>query len=90
VSNARAGWRNTTHDWARDLDAGHLQHIREEPTATGAGTAVVTMHPDRSTGTTVHFLPDAALISGTRIPARELRQLAGTFGPRLAVEVIGE
>jgi DNA gyrase subunit B len=201
-----ANWQNTTHDWARDLDAGHLEGIRREPAVfapggawhlvlevlayaadeaewTGSGRAVVTVradgsvsvadngrgtdtrvddqartvkkpvmttkdlrffgspqaaalpdgHPrrgmsvvtalsawlvhtnrrrngawtqryelgipvtgltpipgDGTTGTTVHFLPDAALVPGTQIPVRELRSLAGAFGPRLAVEVIDE
>jgi DNA gyrase subunit B len=199
-----ASWRNTTHDWARDLDAEHLGRIRREPAVfapggalhlvfevlayaadeaerTGAGRTVVTVHADGSvsiadngrgtdtrvddqgrtvrkpvmvtkdlrffdspqstalpdghprrgmsvvmalsawlvhtnrrrngawtqryergipvtdltpipgdseTGTTVHFLPDTALVPGAHILARELRPLAGAFGPRLTVEIV--
>lgn len=201
-----AKWRNTTHDWARNLDAEHLGRIRRESAVfapggalhlvlevlayaadeaerTGSGRAVVTVHADGSvsiadngrgtdtrvddegrtvkkpvmvtkdlrffdspqaaalpgghprrgmsvvtalsawlmhtnrrrngawtqryergipvtdltpipgdggTGTTVHFLPDAALVPGTHIPVRELRPLAGAFGPHLTVEIIDE
>ncbi|MEV6037909.1 hypothetical protein AB0L65_42640 [Nonomuraea sp. NPDC052116] len=31
MSAPRASWRNTTHDWAADVDLGHLSHIRENP-----------------------------------------------------------
>jgi len=40
------------------------------------------------TGTAVHFLPDPALVAGTHIPLRGLRELAGAFGPQLSVEII--
>ncbi|WP_030293111.1 ATP-binding protein, partial [Streptomyces katrae] len=29
MDRSRASWRNTTHDWAGSVDAGHLAHIRE-------------------------------------------------------------
>jgi len=32
-----AGGRDTTHDWARNLDAGHLERIRREPTVFAPG-----------------------------------------------------
>ncbi|MBA2888781.1 ATP-binding protein [Nonomuraea soli] len=28
---SRTAWRNTTHDWAADVDLGHLTRIRENP-----------------------------------------------------------
>ncbi|GAB2942049.1 hypothetical protein [Nonomuraea sp. NPDC052634] len=31
MSTARASWRNTTHDWAIDIDHAHLARIRENP-----------------------------------------------------------
>ncbi|MFI7131508.1 hypothetical protein ACIBQ1_37930 [Nonomuraea sp. NPDC050153] len=31
MSTSRASWRNTTHDWATDVDLGHLGRIREKP-----------------------------------------------------------
>ncbi|MGW4964036.1 hypothetical protein ACWEPL_43055 [Nonomuraea sp. NPDC004186] len=31
MSAPRASWRNTTHDWAADVDLGHLSRIRENP-----------------------------------------------------------
>lgn len=45
---------------------------------------------DGRTGTTVHFLPDSALVSDTQTMARELRQLTALFGPHLSVEVRDE
>jgi topoisomerase IV subunit B len=206
VRKPTASWRNTTHDWARDLDAGHLEQIRREPAVfapggavhlvlevlgyaageaeyTGLGRAVVTVHDDGSvsiaddgrgtdmrvdgqgrmvkkpvmtakdlrffdspqaaalpdghprrgmsvvtalsdwlahtnrrrngawtqryqrgipvaglrpipgdgtTGTTVRFLPDAALVSDAQVPVPELRRLTGAFGPHLVVEIIDE
>ncbi|MFF9457440.1 ATP-binding protein [Streptomyces flaveolus] len=31
MDGSRAGWTNTTHDWARDVDLDHLAHIRRAP-----------------------------------------------------------
>ncbi|MBB5782407.1 ATP-binding protein [Nonomuraea jabiensis] len=31
MSTPRASWRNTTHDWAADIDLAHLSHIRDNP-----------------------------------------------------------
>ncbi|MEU6864718.1 ATP-binding protein [Streptomyces sp. NPDC046876] len=31
MDGSRADWINTTHDWARDVDLGHLARIRQEP-----------------------------------------------------------
>ncbi|MFI6740870.1 hypothetical protein ACIBI9_48795 [Nonomuraea sp. NPDC050451] len=31
MSASRTSWRNTTHDWATDVDLSHLRHIRENP-----------------------------------------------------------
>ncbi|MET7333607.1 hypothetical protein [Nonomuraea sp. NPDC005650] len=31
MSTSRASWRNTTHDWATDVDLGHLGRVRENP-----------------------------------------------------------
>jgi DNA gyrase subunit B len=45
---------------------------------------------DGASGTTVHFLPDPALVSEVQIPVRELRQLAVAFGPHLSVEIHDE
>lgn len=33
-------WRSTTHDWARDLDAGHLEQVRREPAVFAPGGAL--------------------------------------------------
>ena len=201
-----ANCRNTTHDWARGLDAGHIERVRREPVlyapggalhlvlevlayaadeaeATGSGRAVVTMHDDGSvsiaddgrgtdtrvddlgrtvrkpvmttkdlrffdspqaaalpdehprrgisvvtalsewlvhinrrrdgawtqryehglpvasltpipgdgtTGTTVRFLPEAALVGCAQVPLPELRQLTKGFGPPLAIEIRDE
>jgi topoisomerase-4 subunit B len=206
VKKPTTNWRNTTHNWAMDLDVEHLEQIRresavfaprgvlhlvlevlaytaDEAECTGSGRAVVTLHSDGSvsvsdngrgtdtrvddqgrtvkkpvmatkdlrffdspaaptlpdghsrrgmsvvaalsawlvhtnrrrngawtqryergipatdlapipddgvTGTTVHFLPDAALVSDAQIPVRELRQLAVAFGPHLSVEISDE
>ena len=35
-----ASWRNTTHDWTRDLDVEHLEQIRRNPTAFAPSGAV--------------------------------------------------
>jgi succinate dehydrogenase/fumarate reductase flavoprotein subunit len=35
-----AGWPSTTHDWPRDLDAGHIERIRREPVVFAAGGAL--------------------------------------------------
>lgn len=201
-----SAWQNTTHDWAKHVDACHLEHIRQAPAVfapsgsvhlvlevlayaadeaqhTGLGRAVVTMHADGSvsvtdngrgtdtrddshgrvvkkpvmatkdmrffdhpeaaslpdghprrgmsvvaalsewlvhtnrrcngawlqryerglpvtelvpipadgaTGTTVHYLPDPVLVPAVQLQASELRELARSFGPHLAIEVIGE
>jgi topoisomerase IV subunit B len=31
VRDTPTNWRNTTHDWARDLDLEHLEQIRRDP-----------------------------------------------------------
>jgi topoisomerase IV subunit B len=54
------------------------------------GMPVASLTPipgDDTTGTTVRFLPDAALIPGDPVSAPELRQLASAFGPHLAIEI---
>ncbi|MFE3325410.1 ATP-binding protein [Streptomyces sp. NPDC059176] len=33
----RATWRNTTHDWTKDVDADHLSYIRSDPAAFAPG-----------------------------------------------------
>lgn len=38
--NSPASWRNTTHDWARDLDAGHIEQVRREPLIFAPGGAL--------------------------------------------------
>ncbi|MEU2021875.1 ATP-binding protein [Streptomyces sp. NPDC016469] len=71
----RASWRNTTHDWAAEVDHAHLEAVRRDPEAyapggvrhlilevlayaadeaeaTGAGRALVTLHPDGSVSVT--------------------------------------
>jgi DNA gyrase subunit B len=45
---------------------------------------------DGTTGTTVHFLPDAALVHETQIPAPELRKLTMAFGPPLTIDITDE
>lgn len=45
---------------------------------------------DGTTGTTVHFFPDALRVSHTQIMASELRQLTALLGPHLCVEVVDE
>jgi topoisomerase IV subunit B len=206
MTEPTASWRNRTHDWARGLDAGHIERVRREPAlyapggalhlvlevlayavdeaeATGSGRAVVTLHDDGSvsiaddgrgtdtrvddlgqavkkpvmttkdlrffdspqaaalpdehprrgmsvvtalsewlvhtnrrrdgawtqryehgvpvagltpisgdgtTGTTVRFLPDAALVPGGPVSTPELRGLASAFGPSLALEIRDE
>jgi topoisomerase IV subunit B len=198
--------RNTTHDWAKDLDACHLKYIRQAPAAfaptgrlhlvlevlayatdeaqhTGLGKATVTLHADGSvsvtdngrgtdtradsqgrvvrkpvmatkdlrffdrpeaavlpdghprrgmsvvaalsewlvhtnrrrdgawvqryehglpttdltpipadgaTGTTVQYLPDPLLVPAVQLQPSELRELARSFRPHLAIEVTGE
>ncbi|MFE2146074.1 ATP-binding protein [Streptomyces sp. NPDC059456] len=37
MDGSTASWRNTTHDWARSVDAGHLARIREDPAAFAPG-----------------------------------------------------
>ncbi|MET8870334.1 hypothetical protein ABZW11_45985 [Nonomuraea sp. NPDC004580] len=37
MNTSRASWRNTTHDWATDVDHPHLAHIREDPAAYAPG-----------------------------------------------------
>ncbi|MEV4799160.1 hypothetical protein AB0K18_04015 [Nonomuraea sp. NPDC049421] len=37
MSTSRGSWRNTTHDWATDVDHRHLAHIREDPAAYAPG-----------------------------------------------------
>jgi DNA gyrase subunit B len=58
------------------------------------GIPVTDLVPVRGSGvcgTTVHFLPDGALVpEPSRIPVRELRQLVVAFGPHLVVEVNNE
>ena len=53
-------------------------------------TGLTPIHGDGTTGTTVRFLPDAALISAAQVPVPELGRLTGAFGPHLAVEIIAE
>lgn len=206
MTKPTASWRNTTHDWARDLDAGHIERVRREPAIfapggvlhlvlevlayaadeaehAGSGSAVITMHHDGSvsvaddgrgtathtgdqgrtvkkpvmttkdlrffdtpgpatlpdghprrgmsvvtalsawlthtnrrsdgawtqryergipvtsltpipgdgsTGTTVRFLPDAALVPNAQLPVPELRRLTSAFGPPLTIEITSE
>lgn len=39
MNTSRAGWRNTTHDWAAAVDLGHLEGIRREPAVFAPGGA---------------------------------------------------
>ncbi len=39
VSTSRSSWLNTTHDWATDVDLGHLARIRETPAEFAPGGA---------------------------------------------------
>lgn len=50
-------------------------------------TSLTPIPGDGTTGTAVHFLPDAALVSNAGIAAREVRRLAAYFGPHLSVEI---
>jgi len=45
---------------------------------------------DGTTGTTVHFLPDATLVPETRIPVPTLRQLTVAIGPALTIAITDE
>ena len=51
-------WRNTTHDWASSVDAGHLAEIREDPTRFAPGgiahlvLEVIAYAADEADGTT--------------------------------------
>ncbi len=199
-------WQNTTHDWAKDMDPCHLEHIRQAPAVfsptgrlhlvlevlayaadeaqnTGLGNATVTLHAngwvsvtdngrgtdtradsqppvvrkpvmatkdlrffdrpeaavlpdghprrgmsvvaalsewlvhtnrrhdgawvqryehglpvtdltpipaDGGTGTTVQYLPDPVLVPAVQLQPSELRELARSFGPHLAIKVIDE
>lgn len=203
MSKSRSNWRNTTHEWAKDLDVDHLEQIRresaviasgglvhlllevlayaaDEATRRDSGQAVVTLHADGSvsvadngrgtdtrvddqgrlvkkpvmatkdlrffdspgaamlpdgcprrgisivaalsewlvhtnrrrngswtqryeyglpatdlkpipqdgtTGTTVHFLPDAALVSNVQTSGETLRRWAAALSPHLRIEV---
>lgn len=40
MRNTPTSWRNTTHDWTRDLDVEHLKQIRRDPTAFAPSGAV--------------------------------------------------
>jgi topoisomerase IV subunit B len=40
VTKPTANWRNTTHDWARELDAGHIERVRREPFLFASGGAL--------------------------------------------------
>jgi topoisomerase IV subunit B len=54
------------------------------------GVPVTSLTPvpgDGTTGTTVRFLPDAALVPGVPVPVAGLREIADAFGPHLAVEI---
>jgi DNA gyrase/topoisomerase IV subunit B len=143
VGDSRIPWRNTTHDWANSVDAGHLAEVRQRPArfapggilhlileaiayaadeaeSTATGRCVVTLHNDGSvsvadngrgtdtrydeqgqsillpipdndtTGTTVRFLPDAALSTSALASAAELVQLTLTTWPHLTVEILDE
>jgi len=206
MTKPSASWQNTTHDWATDLDAGHIVRIRRDPAVfapggslhlvlevlayaadeaecSGSGQAVITVHDDGSlsiaddgrgtdtraddlgravkkpvmttkdlrffdsphaaalpdghprrgmsvvtalsawlvhtnrrrdgawteryergipvtgltpipgngtSGTTVRFLPDAALICDAQVSLPELHQLTRAFGPPLAIEITNE
>ncbi|WP_406095946.1 ATP-binding protein [Streptomyces sp. NBC_01013] len=37
MDTSKAAWRNTTHDWAGVVDAGHLESIRRNPAAFAPG-----------------------------------------------------
>ncbi len=52
-------------------------------------TPLMPIQGDGTTGTTVHFLPDARLVSNIEIPAPESCQLAATF-PHLSIGVNNE
>jgi hypothetical protein len=40
MTEPTASWRNTTHDWARELDAGHIERVRREPVLYAPGGAL--------------------------------------------------
>jgi topoisomerase IV subunit B len=50
-------------------------------------TSLTPIRGDGTTGTTVRFLPDAALVPGVPVPVAELDPIADAFGPHLAIEV---
>src|SRR5215207_2821083 len=37
MGDSRIQWRNTTHDWANSVDAGHLAEIRQHPATFAPG-----------------------------------------------------
>jgi len=45
---------------------------------------------DGATGTTVQYLPDPVLVPAAQLQPSDLRELARSFGPHLAIEVIDE
>lgn len=53
-------------------------------------TGLTPIPGDGTTGITVHFLPDAALVSNTQVPLPQLHQLTGAFSPPLAIEITHE
>lgn len=54
----------------------------------GVPVTDLTPIPDGDTiGTTVHLLPDAALVSNTKILMPEVRQLATPWRPHLTVDI---
>ena len=40
MTEPRRSWRNTTHDWARDLDAQHIDRVRQQPAGFAPGGAL--------------------------------------------------
>jgi DNA gyrase subunit B len=50
-------------------------------------SGITPMPDDGTTGTTVHFMPDPALITSTQIEVNELRRFADQFSPQLTLDI---
>jgi topoisomerase IV subunit B len=81
VVTALSTWLEHTN---RRHDGAWTQHYQD-----GVPVTRLAPIPDNgTTGTTVRFLPDPALITRTEVPVPELRQLARALGPPLTVKII--
>lgn len=90
MDTPKPSWRNTTHDWTRGVDVdtnrrrGGAWTQRYEH-----GVPVSDLEPiagEGTTGTAVHFRPDASLRAAGGLAAGELVRLAASW-PVLSVEV---